>query len=112
MVSMAVFVARTLVQQLLARSRKGVENTWSLAMDKLVRNIVDTMVVLNDASLALFIVAAMHHVGHILVQEMVRQKDWLGHSKVKVMKMLELNKLHLRVDTFGCLVMKGFEGCM
>ena len=73
---------------------------------------MDKLVVLNDASLALFIVAVMHHVGHILVQEMVRQKDWFGHSKVKVMKMLELNKLHLMVDTFGCLVMKGFEGCM
>ena len=112
LVSIAVFVGRTLVQQLIARSRKGVENTRSLTMAKLVWKIVDTMVVLNDASLALFIVAAMHHVGHILVQEMASQKDWLAHSKVEVMKMLELNKLHLRVDTFGCLVMKGFEGCM
>ena len=50
MVSMAVFVARTLVQQLIARSRKGVENTWSLAMDKLVGK----MVVINDASLTMF----------------------------------------------------------
>ena len=81
MVSMAVFVARTLLHQLIARSRKGVENTWSLAMDKLVRNIVGTVVVVNAASLALFIVAAMHRAGHILVQEMVRQRNWLGHSK-------------------------------
>ena len=110
--STAVFVARTLVQQLLARNRKGVENTWSLGIDKLVGKIMDTMVVSKDASLPLFIVAAMHQAGHILVQEVVRQKDWLGHSKGEMMTILEQNRLRLRVDTFGCLVVKGFEGWM
>ena len=80
---MAVFVAQTLVQQLISRSRKGVENTWSLAMDKLVRNIVDSMVVLNDASLALFRVVATDPVGQTLVQEMVREKDWLGWATAR-----------------------------
>ena len=107
----AVFVARTLVQQLLARSRKGGENTWSLIMDKLLLKMMETMVS-KDASLPLFIVAAMHHAGHILVQEVVRQKDWLGHSRVKVMNVLEQNRLRLRVDTFGCIVVKGYEGWM
>jgi len=57
--STAVFVARTLVQQLLAKSRKVVENTWSLAMDNLLGKMMDTMVVSKDASLLLLIVAAM-----------------------------------------------------
>ena len=40
--------------------------------------------------------------GHIVVQEVVRKKDWLGHSKVKTV--LEQNRQRLRVDTFGFLV--------
>ena len=42
--------------------------------------------------------------GHIAVQEVVRKKDWLGHSKVKVKTVLEQNRHRLRVDTFGFLV--------
>ena len=110
--STAVFVARTLVQQLLARSRKEVENTWSMAMDKIMWKMTDTMVMSKDVSLPLLIVAAMHHAGHIVVQEVVRHKDWLGHSKVKVMTVLKQNRLRLRVDTFGCLVVKVIEGWM
>ena len=45
------------LQQQQAWSRKGVENTWSLAMDKLVGK----MVVINDASMTMFKVAAIHH---------------------------------------------------
>ena len=51
-------------------------------MDKLVWKMMNTMVVFEVASLPLLKVAAMHHAGHFLVQELVRQKDWLGHSRV------------------------------
>ena len=89
-------------------TRKEMENTWILAIDL----TFDKLVVYKYTSLQLFSVAAVHLAEHILVQEVVRQKDWLGHSKVKVMKMLEQNRLRSRVDTFGCLVVKGYEGWM
>ena len=60
------------------------ENTWSLAMNKIMWKMT------------------WPPSGHIVVQEVVRKKDWLGHSKVKTV--LEQNRQHLRVDTFGCLV--------
>ena len=108
----AVLVARTLVQQLLAHSRRGVENNWSLAMDRLVDKMTDTMVVLNGNKLPLIIVAAMHHVGHILVLEVVRKKDFLGHSRVKMEQVMEQHRKCLTVDMYGCLVVKGLEGWM
>jgi len=44
------------------------------------------------------------------MQEVVRQKDWLGNSKGKMMTIFDQNRLRLRVDTIGCLVVNGFEG--
>eukprot|EP00092_Neocalanus_flemingeri_P020850 GFUD01022588.1.p1 GENE.GFUD01022588.1~~GFUD01022588.1.p1 ORF type:complete len:1341 (+),score=457.64 GFUD01022588.1:113-4024(+) len=108
----AVFVARTLVQQLLERSMKGVENTWSQAMDRLVAKMIDTMVVVRENTLPLIIVAAMHQAGHIVVQEVARQKECLGNSRVKMKRVMEQHRIRLRVDTFGCLVVKGMEGWM
>ena len=57
----AVDVAITLVQQLLARSRKWVQDIWSMAMDRLVYKMTDTMVVMNGNPLPPIIVAAMWH---------------------------------------------------
>jgi len=108
----AVYVATTLVQQLLARSRKGVQDIWSMAMDRLVDKITDTMVEINGNTLPLIIVAAMHPAGHILVQEVARKKEWLGHSGEKLKCVVEQHKQRLRVDTFGCLVVKGMGGWM
>ena len=62
------------------------ENTWSFAMNKIMWKMT------------------WPPSGHIAVQEVVRKEDWLGHSKVKVKTVLEQNRQHLRVDTFGCLV--------
>eukprot|EP00092_Neocalanus_flemingeri_P038355 GFUD01041758.1.p1 GENE.GFUD01041758.1~~GFUD01041758.1.p1 ORF type:complete len:673 (-),score=215.29 GFUD01041758.1:7-1743(-) len=108
----AVLVARSLVQQLLARSMKGVQNTWSQAMDRLVAKMIDTMVVVRENTLPLIIVAAMHQAGHIVVQEVARQKECLGNSRVKMKRVMEQHRIRLRVDTFGCLVVKGMEGWM
>ena len=107
-----VEVARSLVQQLLAHSRRGVENTWSLAMDRLVKKMTEQMVVVNGDKLPLIIVAAKHHVGHILVQEVARKQYLLGHSGVKMKQVMEDNRKSLSIDIFGCLVLKGLEGWM
>ena len=100
--STAVFVARTLVQQLLARSRKGVENTWSLAMDKLVLKMMDTMVVSKDASLPLLIVAACHapcraHPG----AGGGEAEGLVGPQQGEGDELLEQIRLWLRVDTLA-----------
>ena len=67
---MALYLAVTLVQQLLARSRKWVQDIWSMAMDRLVYKMTDTMVVMNGNPL---LPCGMHPAGNIFVQEVGAQ---------------------------------------
>ena len=103
-----VFVARTLVKQLIERSSKGVENCWRQALDRLVMKMIETK--LGDRKQSLLLVAARNIAGHLVVQELVRQKEFLGNSKRYMMDMLNKHKASLKSDQYGCIVFKGMQG--
>jgi len=42
----------------------------------------------------------------------ISKKEWLGNSREKMMCLVEQHKQRLRVDMFGCLVLKGMGGWM